>query len=76
MNPSRRLRRANGRIKIPAMPLVHRCATDGCGTLTMGEFCLECERDQEPARSQPLTRESDAFDDVDTTASLAPTSAG
>jgi hypothetical protein len=25
------------------MPLVHPCATEGCGTLTLGTFCLGCE---------------------------------
>lgn len=25
------------------MPVVHQCARPGCGTLTMGEFCLEHE---------------------------------
>ena len=42
------------------MPLVHACATGGCGTLTMGEFCLDCEREQEDALSQPLKRQLEA----------------
>jgi hypothetical protein len=25
------------------MPIVHPCSTEGCSTLTMGEFCLACE---------------------------------
>ena len=25
------------------MPLVHRCATEGCDVFTMGKYCLECE---------------------------------
>jgi hypothetical protein len=40
------------------MPLVHTCATEGCGTLTMGELCLDCEREQEAVSSQPITREA------------------
>jgi hypothetical protein len=40
------------------MPLVHQCKTDGCEVLTMGDYCLDCERDQEVAFLRPLTRES------------------
>jgi hypothetical protein len=25
------------------MPLVHPCASKDCNTLTMGEFCVDCE---------------------------------
>jgi hypothetical protein len=31
------------------MPIVHPCATEGCETLTMGELCLDCERELEEA---------------------------
>lgn len=30
------------------MPMIHTCAAPGCGTLTLGEYCIEHER-QEPA---------------------------
>jgi hypothetical protein len=44
------------------MPLVHQCKTDGCDVLTMGDNCLDCERDQEVAFLRPLTRESNPDD--------------
>jgi predicted Fe-S protein YdhL (DUF1289 family) len=44
------------------MPLVHQCKTDGCDVLTMGDYCLGCERDQEVAFLWPLSRESDSDD--------------
>jgi hypothetical protein len=28
------------------MPLIHPCATEGCGTLTMGTHCLACEQER------------------------------
>jgi predicted Fe-S protein YdhL (DUF1289 family) len=44
------------------MPVVHQCKTDGCEVLTMGDYCLGCERDQEIAFPWPLTRESASND--------------
>jgi hypothetical protein len=38
---------------LKGMGMVHPCATERCGTLTMGRYCLACETD----RRQPGTRE-------------------
>lgn len=29
------------------MPMVHPCIRPGCGTLTMGEYCLDHERQED-----------------------------
>jgi hypothetical protein len=42
------------------MPIVHPCATDGCDTLTMGELCLDCERELEEPASPPDHSSADA----------------
>jgi hypothetical protein len=28
------------------MPMIRPCATEGCGTLTMGTHCLACEQER------------------------------
>jgi hypothetical protein len=44
------------------MPLVHPCKTAGCDVLTMGDYCVDCERDQEVAFLWPLRGETDPAD--------------
>lgn len=43
------------------MPLVHACREPGCGTLTMGERCLEHERLAEARRSARLRAAAGRF---------------
>jgi len=42
------------------MPMVHSCSWRDCGSLTMGEFCVEHEQRQKQLKDRRLQRLSSA----------------
>jgi hypothetical protein len=49
------------RLEVEHVPIVHSCTWQGCGVLTMGEYCIEHEHQDQlrvvaPARRSALDR--------------------